>query len=60
MGGKLLIQLKNGQSPFGYRYDPDYFVITSWENEAAFKKFQERNQPMEIQRIEYINEFILK
>ena len=58
-GGKLLIDLKDGNSPFGYLYDPDYFLITVWENEAAFKTFQEQVQTITMDAIEHVNEFIL-
>ena len=39
-GGEILVQLKDGKSPFGYQYNPEYFVITSWKNEAVFQAFQ--------------------
>lgn len=60
MGGKLLIKLSGGQSPFGYRYDPDVFVITSWESEVAFKSFHEQIQKLGLNNIQHINEFILE
>ena len=58
--GSILIQLQNGTSPFGYRYDPNYFVISSWENESAYKAFQEKTQLLNIDNIEHVNEFVLE
>ncbi len=55
MGGKVLIELKEGRSPFGYQFNPDYFVITSWENEASFKKIQEKAQQSNMDNIQQIN-----
>ena len=60
MGGQILIHLEDGKSPFGYQYNPDFFVITSWEDEAAFKAFQEAIQGQKMDNIKHINEFILE
>lgn len=60
MDGQVLVQLSDGTSPFGYRYDPDYFVISSWENEAAFNAFNKVTQEMKADGIEHVNEFILE
>lgn len=59
-GGDILIQLKDGKSPFGYEYNPEYFVITSWESEAAFNAFQEKIKKLKLDSIQRVNEFILK
>ena len=58
--GKILIQLKDGKSPFGYRYNPEYFVISSWETEASFEAFQERMKKQQMDNIQHLNEFILE
>lgn len=58
-GGKILISLMDGKSPFGYRYDPDCFVITSWESKVAFDAFQEKIKHRTLDDIQHINEFIL-
>ncbi len=60
MGGDILIELKGGKSPFGYQYNPDSFVITSWDDEADFKIFQEYVKKLKMNNIEYINEFVLE
>ncbi|MEL6974710.1 MAG: hypothetical protein AAGL29_04875 [Bacteroidota bacterium] len=58
--GEVLVELKDGKSPFGYRYDPDFFVITSWQSESDFKAFQKSVQNSEMDNIQHINEFILE
>ena len=60
MGGKVLLHLNDGTSPAGYRYDPDYFVVTSWENEAAFLAFQEKIHQLAVDNILHVNELILE
>jgi len=59
-GGEILIQLKDGKSPFGYQYNPEYFVITSWENKIAYNNFQEKMSKLKLDNIQHVNEFILK
>jgi len=60
MGGEVMCKLTNGKSPFGYQYAPDYFLLTSWENEAAFLAFQQSIQQLPMDNIQHINEFILE
>ena len=59
-GGQILIELSDGKSPFGYQYDPEYFVISSWENKSAFDAFQDKMKQLELDNIRHINEFILE
>ncbi|WP_258101125.1 hypothetical protein [Marinoscillum pacificum] len=59
-GGQILIELSEGKSPFGYQYDPEYFVISSWENKNAFDAFQVKMKQLELDIIQHINEFILE
>ena len=59
-GGQILIELSEGESPFGYQYDPEYFVISSWENKNAFDAFQDKVKQLELDNIQHINEFILE
>ena len=60
MGGEILVSLEDGTSPFGYKYDPDYLVITSWEDEGAFEAFREEVSQMKTDNIQHVNEFILE
>lgn len=59
MKGEVAIQLQNGKSPFGYQYRPDHFVISVWENEAAFQAFQKKTQKLKTDNIKHVNEFIM-
>ncbi|MEM9820404.1 MAG: hypothetical protein AAF985_05010, partial [Bacteroidota bacterium] len=59
-GGEILLQLSEGTSPFGYQYDPDYFVLSSWDNEMLFKQFQQEMRSMQLDNVQHINEFIVE
>ncbi len=58
-GGQIQLELEDGTSPFGYRYDPDYMAITEWESPAAFKKFNQENLAMDHGSVQHVNQFIL-
>ncbi|MEO0341632.1 MAG: hypothetical protein AAF242_20790 [Bacteroidota bacterium] len=58
--GQVLLELSDGKSPFAYRYNPDIFMITSWESEAAFKAFQSKVQDLGVDHLQHLNEFILE
>ncbi|MEL6696683.1 MAG: hypothetical protein AAFP89_10595 [Bacteroidota bacterium] len=60
LGGDVLIELKEGKSPAGYQYNPQFFVITSWKSEAAFRDFQEKVQRLKRDNIQHVNELILQ
>lgn len=57
---KILLQLDHGTSPFGYQYDPTYFVVSSWKTEADFEAFQKEIQQLKHDHIQHVNEFILE
>lgn len=59
-GGKVSLELKNGESPFGYYHKPDYVVITSWDSQAAFDKFYAQNIKMDHSTVKHVNQFIIK
>ncbi|MEL6124339.1 MAG: hypothetical protein AAFR14_11530, partial [Bacteroidota bacterium] len=59
-GGESLITLSGGTSPFGYRYDPAFFVMTAWQDEATFDKFQATMEGLKMDKIAHVNEFILE
>lgn len=59
-GGNTKIEFANGQSPFGYHYNPDFLVITEWESKEAFEKFHTKNTTMDHDAVEHVNQFILK
>lgn len=57
--GTLILELSEGESPYGYYYNPDYFFITEWNSEDDFKKFMKENQIREKQNLKHINQFKL-
>ena len=57
--GSIILELSEGESPYGYYYNPDYFFITEWNSESDFKKFMKENQSKEKQNLKHINQFKL-
>ncbi len=58
-GGKNVLELTNGKSPVGYYYNPDYLVITQWENKASFEAFYKENLSMNHQGVQHVNQFVI-
>ena len=58
-GGKTIIELTNGKSPFMYRYQPDYFVITEWESKEQFDAFYKKNIKMKPYGVLNVNQFVI-
>lgn len=58
-GGSLVIELTDGHSPFGYYYNPDYVVISQWDNREDFEAFLKKNLDMDTQALKNVNQFIL-
>ncbi len=58
-GGEIILELTNGKSPFGYYHNPDYLVITQWENKAAFEDFYEENLKMDYKGVKHLSQFAL-
>lgn len=44
-GGKILLELKEGNSPTGYYFNPDVFLIIEWQDRTAFDAFA-RDHPL--------------
>ena len=59
-GGKIVLELRDGTSPFGYYYNPERFTITEWESREAFEAFKEKNIAMDHDGVKHVNQFILK
>lgn len=59
-GGKTVVELMNGKSPFGYYYQPDYLVITEWKDKATFDAFYQANIKMKHDGVKHVNQFMLK
>ncbi len=58
-GGKNILHLSNGKSPVGYYYNPDYLLITQWENKAAFEAFYKENLTMSHKGVQHVNQFVI-
>lgn len=58
-GAKILIELTDGASPFGYEYNPQYLSITEWESKEAFDKYYKENLKMDHSSVKHVNQFIL-
>ena len=59
-GGKVLLELNDGKSPFGYAYAPEFLTITQWESKEAFDKFYQKNLSMPHQGVKHVNQFIIE
>ncbi|MEM8526798.1 MAG: hypothetical protein AAGG68_19310 [Bacteroidota bacterium] len=59
-GGEIILELTDGKSPFAYYYQPDYLVITQWNDREEFNKFYSKNLKMEQEGLRHVNQFILK
>ncbi|WP_109299912.1 hypothetical protein [Aquimarina sp. AU474] len=59
-GGVIKLKLKDGNSPMGYYYNPDYFVITEWKDKGAFDTFYQENMKMNHNSVKHVNQFAIK
>ncbi|APD07785.1 hypothetical protein UJ101_02285 [Flavobacteriaceae bacterium UJ101] len=55
--GKIILELSEGEPPYGYYYNPDYFFITEWDSESEFQKFLKDHKSLEKQYLQHINQF---
>jgi hypothetical protein len=56
-GGKAMMSLTDGYSPFGYYHNPDFFAITEWEDEAAFNAFLAKDRALDHVGVKHLNQF---
>ncbi|MDY7396991.1 hypothetical protein UMM65_17230 [Aureibaculum sp. 2210JD6-5] len=59
-GGKTVVELTNGKSPYKYYYNPDYFVITEWDSKEEFDEFHKKNNKMNTEGLLNVNQFLIK
>ncbi len=57
--GRVVLEMKEGISPFGYHYNPDLFTITEWESRAAYEQFHDKNVAMDHEGVLHVNQFVL-
>ncbi|MEO0468352.1 MAG: hypothetical protein AAF206_01930 [Bacteroidota bacterium] len=56
-GGRIIVKLEDGVSPFGYTYQPDVLIITEWDSEAAFSDFDAKSARIDRAAMQQINQF---
>ncbi len=58
-GGKNIVVLTNGTSTLGYYYNPDYLVVTQWDNKTAFDVFYNENLKMNHKGVKDVQQFVI-
>ncbi|QKX03479.1 hypothetical protein HN014_00610 [Aquimarina sp. TRL1] len=59
-GGKVILQLKNGQSPTGYYYNPDMLYIITWNHQSNFREFAKNNSLSMYDSLRHVHQFAIK
>lgn len=59
-GGTHILELRDGISPFMYHYQPDYFVMTEWEDKKQFELFYQENLKMDTKGLLNVNQFVIE
>lgn len=59
-GGRQLIRLTDGASPFGYHFNPTYLTITEWNSEADFRAAKTADDGLDYSGVLHLNQFPLK
>lgn len=57
-GGRTVLQLAGGASPFGYEYNPDFVIITEWETKEAFEAFRKKSE-LDRSAVKLIHQFVI-
>lgn len=57
MGGTIKLVLEDGRSPFGYEHNPDYLMVSEWQDKAAFDRFLKVNLAMDHAGVKQVNQF---
>ena len=58
-GGKIVVKLRNGESPTGYYYNPDILYIASWPSESAFGQFTKSYNLEAFNAFENVHQFVI-
>ncbi len=59
-GGKVILKLEDGRSPFGYLYNPELTIITEWPSQKAFDQFHSKYLHLDQKSIKHANELYLE
>ena len=60
LGGKIILELSNGNSPTGYYYNPDSFILVEWETEWAFTEFLKANPLSTYEVLQNVHQFSIE
>lgn len=55
--GEIAVQLTNGETTFGYKYQPDYLIISTWPSAEAFEQFKAAQVKMSHKRVAQVHQF---
>lgn len=58
-GGTFILQLKNGNSPTGYSYNPEVFCIVEWENKSKFEAFAKTHPLAKYESLKNVHQFVI-
>ena len=58
--GHHILELKTGISPFMYYYQPNYCVITEWDNKDDFNHFYKKSLQIDTNGLLHVNQFIIQ
>lgn len=59
-GGKVLLEIGNGYSPYEYYYKPDFIHITEWDGEDTFNTYLQNGENMPLSKVIGINQFFVQ
>ena len=59
-GAKILLDLQEGTSPFGYQYNPDFLTITERDSEEAFKAHLAKTLSSDHDGVKHVNQFVIE
>lgn len=55
--GEIVVQLTNGETTFGYKYQPDYLIISTWPSAEAFEQFKAVQVKMSHKKVAQVHQF---
>ncbi|UZO80079.1 hypothetical protein NBT05_14125 [Aquimarina sp. ERC-38] len=57
-GGSLKLAFNKGYSPEGYEYNPDYLILTQWDNKEDFDRFIKDSSTMDSTMLQTLHQFM--
>ena len=59
-GGKILLELKEGNSPTGYYFNPDVFLIIEWQDRTAFDAFAKAHSLSTYEDLKHVHQVVIQ